>query len=64
MPEFSNPRQSTAYEFVKSHPGCTAREVAEAIEPGSDPRGAGQTLRALANAGYVTRRDDATYVVN
>lgn len=55
------PRQADALTYVRNNPGCTARDVAEAIEPGSDPRGAGQTLRSLATRGLVVRSDDATY---
>lgn len=46
QPEFSA-RQITALTAV-GNGALTAREVAEAIEPGSDARGAAQTLRRLS----------------
>ena len=54
--EFS-PRQATALKYVAEHGGCNAKNVAEAIEPGSDARGAAQTLRTLTREEYVTRSD-------
>lgn len=59
--EFS-PRQITALSYVVGNGGCTAKDVAEAIQPGSDSRGAAQTLRTLTREGFVTRSDEATYV--
>jgi Mn-dependent DtxR family transcriptional regulator len=58
--EFS-PRQIVALTYVVQHGGCTAKDVAEAIEPGSDSRGAAQTLRTLSRDELVDRSEDATY---
>lgn len=61
-PEFS-PRQISALTGVSlgtSESPATAKTVAEAIEPGSDARGAAQTLRRLA-PDYVVRQEDGSY---
>lgn len=58
--EFSH-RQVTALKYVVGHGGCTAKDVANAIEPDSDSRGAAQTLRTLTREDLVTRSEDATY---
>lgn len=53
-------RQNVALNYVNSNPGCAAKDVAEAIEPGSDARGAGQTLRALTRAALISK-DGTSY---
>lgn len=56
-----SPRATTAIVSLLSGPK-TAKEVAEAIEPGSDSRGAAQTLRRLTvEPAYVVRNEDGTY---
>lgn len=57
-----SPRQLTALDAVyhaTSDNPATAKMVAEAIEPGSDARGAAQTLRRMPE--FVTRQEDGTY---
>ena len=56
--EFS-PRQAAALRTVVTNPGCNAATVAEAIAPGSDTRGAGQTLRSLSSKGLVVRDEES-----
>lgn len=38
---------------VKEHQPCSAATIAEAFSPGSDPRGAAQTIRRMSQ--WVTR---------
>ncbi len=59
-----SPRATTALLTVKSEGPCTAKSVAEAIQPGSDSRGAAQTLRRLiADTGYVEKTDKGCYKI-
>jgi hypothetical protein len=59
-----SPRAVTALMTVKNSGPCTASVVAEAIQPGSDSRGAAQTLRRLiADTGYVERNDKGCYKI-
>lgn len=59
-----SPRQITALLTVKNSGPCTAAVVAEAIEPGSDSRGAAQTLRRLiSDTGYVEKNDKGCYKI-
>lgn len=55
-----NDRQIAAILHVHDHPGCTAKDIAEAIEPGSDARGAAQTVRRID---FVERSADGTYAL-
>lgn len=49
-------RKTAILLHLREHGPGTAREVAEAVWPGTDPRGAGQTLRRLRDdEGYVRR---------
>ncbi len=53
-------RQWTALLAISDRDGAaTAREVAFDIEPGSDSRGAGQTLRRMPE--YVERQKDGRW---
>lgn len=52
-------RQTAALIAVRDNPAATAKEVAEAITPGSDPRGAAQTLRHMPD--FVKRYDTGIY---
>lgn len=57
-------RATTALLYVKNNGPCDAKAVAEAIQPGSDSRGAAQTLRRLiADTGYVERTDKSCYKI-
>lgn len=59
-----SPRATTALLTVKNSGPCTAAVVAEAIQPGSDSRGAAQTLRRLiADTGYVEKNDKGCYKI-
>lgn len=57
QPEFS-PRQVTVLNALSSGPK-TAKEVAEAIEPNSDSRGAAQTMRRMPE--LIERNDEGAY---
>lgn len=55
-------RASAALTFLASNGPSTAKEVAEAIQPGSDSRGAAQTLRRLtSDPAHVTRNEGGCY---
>lgn len=56
-----NPRQIAALKFLSENPGAAARDVAQAIEPGSDARGAAQTLRFLGD--YIVRDTEGGYTL-
>lgn len=60
MSELSD-RQVTVIKHVGDNPGCNAKSIAKAIEPGSDARGAAQTARRLPQ--YISRDDKGAYTL-